>query len=317
MSNKSNDNGRAYEFITLITLHSEISKVRPSEIQKDSSYYAAKAAYDRTDSYLVNNLKKAAKAMVDTIFELEPLILDDGNDMLQLLIQPDEKGEEGDVRDILVIRRKIKWEIGFSMKHNHFAVKHSRLSPSIDFGKKWYGYPCSANYHKEKDKIFAYVRKYKNRGYRWSEIQDKERNIYIPLLNAFTTEVMNSYSLHSDLPSLLVEYLLGKFDFYKVVSVDREQFTEIQTYNLHGTLSKPSKNKKSKILVPKAELPTRIINMGIRPNSTNTVELYMDNGWQFSFRIHNASTMVEESLKFDIQIIGMPTKIITINCKWK
>jgi len=42
----------------------------------------------------------------------------------------------------------------------------------------------------------------------------------------------------------------------------------------------------------------------------------MDGGWQFSFRIHNASTKVETSLKFDIQIVGMPTTIISIDCKW-
>lgn len=46
--------------------------------------------------------------------------------------------------------------------------------------------------------------------------------------------------------------------------------------------------------------------------------LYLDRGWQFGFRIiHNASTKVETSLKFDIQIIGMPTTIISIDCKWK
>ena len=49
----------------------------------------------------------------------------------------------------------------------------------------------------------------------------------------------------------------------------------------------------------------------------NAMELYLDGGWQFSFRIHNASTKVESSLKFDIQIIGMPTTIISIDCRWK
>ncbi|WP_425592252.1 HaeIII family restriction endonuclease [Eggerthia catenaformis] len=33
--------------------------------------------------------------------------------------------------------------------------------------------------------------------------------------------------------------------------------------------------------------------------------------------MHNASTKVESSLKFDIQIIGMPTTIISIDCRWK
>jgi hypothetical protein len=43
----------------------------------------------------------------------------------------------------------------------------------------------------------------------------------------------------------------------------------------------------------------------------------MDNGWQLSFRIHNASTKVEPSLKFDVQFIGMPTSVLNIECKWK
>ena len=44
-----------------------------------------------------------------------------------------------------------------------------------------------------------------------------------------------------------------------------------------------------------------------KPGSTNTVEMFLDNGWQLSFRIHSASTKVEPSLKFDVQFIGMPT----------
>ena len=36
-----------------------------------------------------------------------------------------------------------------------------------------------------------------------------------------------------------------------------------------------------------------------------------------SFRIHNASTKVEPSLKFDIQFIKMPTSILNIECQWQ
>ena len=46
------------------------------------------------------------------------------------------------------------------------------------------------------------------------------------------------------------------------------------------------------------------------------MNIYLDEGWQFSFRIHNASTYVENSLKFDIQIVWMPTSIISIESKW-
>lgn len=83
---------------------------------------------------------------------------------------------------------------------------------------------------------------------------------------------------------------------------------------MHGQLNRASKTIKPQIHIPVACLPTRIVNLEFKPNSTNTVELYMDGGWQFSFRIHNAATNVETSLKFDIQIVGMATTIITINC---
>lgn len=71
------------------------------------------------------------------------------------------------------------------------------------------------------------------------------------------------------------------------------------------------------MIIPTADLPKRIVKIGFFPNRNNTAELYMDNGWYFTFRIHNAETYATPSLKFDIQIKGMPTDILTINCTWK
>lgn len=115
----------------------------------------------------------------------------------------------------------------------------------------------------------------------------------------------------------MIEYLLGKFDFYKIIGIDGKKITQIQSYNLRGKLNKQGKKRKKVIELPISALPTRIISLEYKPNSKNTLELYLNGGWQFNFRIHNASTKVETSLKFDIQIIGMPTTIITIDCKWK
>lgn len=74
---------------------------------------------------------------------MEPRIVEDGDDVLELLIQQDSHGKEGDVRDILIVRRNITWKIGLSLKHNHFAVKHSRLSKNLDFGQSWFGMPAT------------------------------------------------------------------------------------------------------------------------------------------------------------------------------
>ena len=85
---------------------------------------------------------------------------------------------------------------------------------------------------------------------------------------------------------------------------------------MHGELGKPSRTEKPVEAIPITVLPTRIVSMELRPDHTNTVELYLDNGWQFSFRVHNASTIVESSLKFDIQFEGLPRTIISINTPW-
>lgn len=45
MSNASNNQGRAYEFICLSSLYEEINKIRPATILKNSSYWAAKKAW--------------------------------------------------------------------------------------------------------------------------------------------------------------------------------------------------------------------------------------------------------------------------------
>ena len=147
---------------------------------------------------------------------------------------------------------------------------------------------------------------------------NKEDDVYIPLLNAFKDELERQNNMFGqDIPRLMIEYLLGEFDFYKVIGIDSKRITQIQSYNLRGTLNKQGNNRKRSMELPISALPTRIVSLEYKPNSKNTLELYLDGGWQFSFRIHNASTKVESSLKFDIQIIGMPTSIISIDCKWR
>jgi len=316
MSDASNNNGRAFEYITLITLNTEISNVRSSQIIKNSSYDASKNAWDSIGTVLQKCLTSSAKAAVKKIFELEPRILEKDPDTVTLQIQKDEKGEEGDVRDILISRSGIQWEIGLSMKHNHFAVKHSRLSAKLDFGKSWYNVPCSKTYWSEIEPIFNYCSKEKAKGTEWKQLPDKQNDVYAPLLNAFMKEVKLATSKDANVPKKMVEYLLGKYDFYKVVSVDASKLAQIMSFNLRGTLNQPSKTIKSETIIPISALPESILFIGIDPKHPNTVLLSMDKGWSFSFRIHNASTKVEASLKFDIQIIGMPTTVITINCIW-
>lgn len=321
MIKNNTDTGRAFEYACLQVFYNAIKSKRPATINKTSSVVVAEKCFLALSKQQQELMVKAAYSTVETIFDLEPMILE-GNDTLVLTIQPDKKGIAGDVRDLLITRNGVKWEIGFSLKHNHFAVKHSRLSPTIDFGDKWYGYPCSNQYFEDVLPLFRKLRGLKAENKNWEDIPNKADDIYKPLLQAFLDELRRSYNLHKDIPAKLVEYLLGEYDFYKVISIENQKLTQLQAFNLHSSLSKQTKTKRSKIKIPKTLLPDRIVNMEIAPSKNkngeiNTVNLYLSNGWQFSLRIHNASKRVEPSLKFDIQISGMPTSIMKLDCIWQ
>lgn len=320
MSSKSNDQGRAFEMACLVALGETIVKFRKYKgvvFEKNSSFEAATRAWNNTDEDFQEAIMKAARAMAEKLADLEPIMVENDDGTIVLKIQRDEEGEKGDVRDILIIRGKSGWEIGLSVKHNHFAVKHSRLSPSIDFGEKWYGIPCSKNYWNAINPIFNYLKKEKSNKAKWSDLPDKDADVYVPLLNAFMEEIKRANSVDPAFPRRMVEYLLGEYDFYKVISIDSKKTTNIQSFNLRGTLNQASRTKKPNINIPIAELPDELVAIKFKKDSTNTVELYLNNGWQFSFRIHNASTKVESSLKFDIQFAGMPTEIILTSCQWE
>ncbi len=259
----------------------------------------------------------SAESAVDTILELEPLMSENDGSELLLEFQQDGAGTKGDVRDIVVRRDDIHWEIGLSIKHNHEAVKHCRLSHGLDFGNEWFGIPCSRDYWDAVMPIFDRLKDEKSKGKKWSEIDNKEKTVYIPLLQAFIDEVRRAYATDTDVPKKMVEYLVGTSDYYKVVSRDESRLTIIHTFNIHGTMNKRSKVKVSTIAVPVVRLPTELVALKFKNGSNNTVEMYLNNGWQLSFRIHNASTIVEPSLKFDVQFLGMPVSILNIECRWK
>lgn len=317
MSEKSNNQGRAYEYICLHSLQDAISAIRKSQIIHNSCYEAAQHAWNTLGIAEKALYTLSAKSTIDTIFALEPNIVEVDDDMLNLYIQSDENGEEADVRDIIIERKDIIWEIGLSIKHKHMAVKHSRLSEVLDFGQKWYGVKCSEEYWNAVKPIFDFLESEKANGTYFRDLKSKIDNVYVPVLKAFMQEVKKQVENNADVPRNLVEYILSKYDFYKVISVDNKRITTIQSFNMYGTLNQPSKTQKPSLKVPVMELPTTLLHMDFKPKSKTTVIMSFDNGWQFSFRIHNAKDLVEPSLKFDVRIEGMPAAVnISFNCKW-
>lgn len=76
MSSKSNDQGRAYEYICLHTLNNAIGRIRNSEIEKNSCYEAAEHAWNTLSGAEKALYTLSAKSTIDTIFALEPNIIE-------------------------------------------------------------------------------------------------------------------------------------------------------------------------------------------------------------------------------------------------
>lgn len=316
MTERSNNNGRAYEYACLMQLQQALSPLRTVKVIQSSNLEDDKRAWEKIGRELQHTLTESSHAAARTLMDLEELMSETDGDSLCLLVQSDKAGENGDVRDILIFRDKIGWEIGLSCKHNHFALKHSRISANLDFGEKWYGISCSETYWQAVRPIFQRLKEEESSGALWRDLVDKASTIYIPLLQAFIAEIKEAYARDETMAARLVEYLMGKYDYYKVISMDKDRTTQIRPYNAHGGLGRPGKGDGAKILIPKTSLPTRIVEVGMKPGSENTAELYMDEGWQFAFRIHNAETKVKPTLKFDIEAVGMPNTVIVINATW-
>ncbi len=135
--------------------------------------------------------------------------------------------------------------------------------------------------------------------------------MYQALLNAFVSELKRLAGDNEAVPALLLKYLLGKNDFYKIITKDSKKLTQIQAYNIFGTLNKQSLKFKAETKVQQLKLPTKFFDISYKSGSKNTVIVTCDNGWAISFRIHNASTFVEPSLKFDVQLVGVPQSLHT------
>ncbi|GMO65991.1 MAG: hypothetical protein Ta2A_13910 [Treponemataceae bacterium] len=312
-------NGKAYEYACILALQKIVASIRTLRIESNESLNIAKSRYKNDISAEERKVMLlSATAGIQAIIEMEPKIIEDGKDELVVSLQPDNIATEfGDIRDVLIIRRSIEWEIGISVKHNHAALKHSRLSTRLDFGNVWFGVPCSAGYFAQIEPIFMRLKMLKDAGANWRELSDKDDTIYIPLLNAFMTEFKSLYHQHNDIMPRLIEYLLGSNgkDYYKLIHHDNH-ITTIMPFNIYGTLNQSANGTNPHVVFPKIELPTRIIELALKGGSKTTAILTMDNGWSISFRIHNASTVVEPSLKFDIQLQSKPEEMFYLDIEW-
>ena len=308
-------NGKAFEFALLNEFLERLKVLTSVSVIENEPYKTALKCFVSFDDKEQSHYKLVASFAVNFLLDIEPRLANgiSDKDILQLEIVADKAGQTGDVRDVLAIRSLQKWEIGISAKNNHRAVKHSRLSNDIDFGRKWLGFPCSVEYFQEIKPVFdnlAKLRTASKATQKWDTLGDYHTSVYVPVLDAFKKELLR---LDNENPGIvaenLIKYLIGNQDFYKVIKGKNK--VEIQAYNLHGTLNLPFENIKPKAKIQRLKLPNRLIEVVYQDNSKTTILVTLSEGWQISFRIHNASSRIEPSLKFDINLVSAPHSLFS------
>lgn len=305
--------GKSFEYALLVQFEEKLKDKTNVEVITNSAFEIAKNCFNQVSDLEQSEYLISASFAVNFLMDVEPRLSNDvgKDDILQLEILSDNHGKTGDVRDILAIRLLQKWEIGVSAKNNHKAVKHSRLSADIDFGEKWLNTKVSEKYFHAVTPIFNELKEIRQKSSatkKWSELEDHHSSVYLPILEAFSKELKSLYDKNpQEISRKLVAYLVGKQDFYKVIK--SKNTVEIHAYNINGTLNLPFESIEPKYKTPQVLLPTKITDISFKKDSKTTVLVTLNNDWALSFRIHNASSRVEPSLKFDINLLNSPKSL--------
>lgn len=295
-------NGKAFEY----AVANELQKQLATQVRSGPEVDICKNAFHSVGSEFQTSLSASAELAVKHVLELEHTKLAAAT-IEEIWIANDNRGQHGDVRDVVV--ETSAGPIGISCKNNHAAFKHSRLSGRLDFVKKW-GLDeagCSDTYWSQVRPIFSElesIRKHSNATARWSDLPDVPSRFYWPVLDAFENELIRLSSPSSPIAATvsknLVMYVVGQLDFYKVIR--RPRNVTVQGFNFNGTLS-----------TDRTRGPSHVIGIDKLNGGQYSKTVRLNRGFTFNFRIHNASSRVEPSLKFDITAISLPPTEIYVN----
>lgn len=291
-------NGKAFEWAVAMSA----SKVFALPIFENATSENARRAYNELTLAKQNAFNVSANEALSHIANLEYK-----NRLIKIAkhveIASDARGQSGDVRDVLLVADE--GELGFSCKTNHDALKHSRLSATIDFVKVW-GLDdkgCSDQYWDSVRPLFAELKEIQQSSQRtalFADIADIQTEYYLPILNAFQIELMRVLgSENKDAPvatSAFVKYVIGVFDFYKIIN--QKDKTTIQGFNFNNSLS-----------IGATKLPSHLVAIDSHDGGTNSVTTRFNRGYTFNFRIHSASSRVEPSFKFDVRGISFEAEV--------
>ena len=307
---KQTTNGRGFEYAVLTEVERAVSALATIRVQDDENLSQVRMAFLACDPSDRSIMQSAGRRFAEFLLAAEPRFTGSSSTVpLEILRQGDKRGEEGDVRDILCTGSNPSWEVGISAKHNHKALKNSRLSRTLDFGSKWMGIPCSKRYYEAISGTFDYLDEHAKAEVLWRDVPRKYDQVYLPLMVAFIQEFRRIHSEHPSAAGQLLTYLLGGKDLYRVALLLKPNRVEIDGVNLHGTLNLPHRNFRPSLKVPKVDLTGALQGIDWKDGSKTTAVARFTSDWAVTLRIHSAKSRVEPSLKFDVQLLGQPGKL--------
>lgn len=312
MSKSQTITGKAFEYACLQAFKNRLERAGKTVTAENTTdaYNTAQKAYDSLDSAAKAKYDLAAETAVKLVFPLEPM-LENGSGTVLLSLNTDDKGKQGDVRDLLCVRLSDKWEIGISCKHNHEALKHPRITYEGNFAQDWLGYSCSETFLEQIQNITRTL----DGNSIWKQIPNKQQAYYVPILELYMQEIEWLCQNYPETPARMLAYFFGTQDFYKIISQEKVRQTKIEGFNLHGSMNKPAGKIKPIYRVARLQMPTRLLDI-TRKNNT-TIIIAFDGGWTIKMRLHNKDDIAKPtSLAWDVQLAGMPPELYQQQRSW-
>ena len=230
MSRSQDASGNALEYAIV----SQIAKDKGALIKK--SQVLDTARHDFNSPSILNDergqLMDVAEKSVNHIFAMEKSLASSKN--IEVGMQPDAKGREGDPRDILLTFGK--GELGISCKRNNETMKNPRLQRhNLNFWEMWrMDGNVSQEYRDAIGVVFDYTDKEKNNGaQKWNEIKDLHGKVYIPVLLAVAKEFEEAILSNDEICKQFVSYMVGVPDYYKVMAYLGKQVV-VQGFDFNG-----------------------------------------------------------------------------------
>lgn len=271
---RSNDMGRSYEFalcnqIKRNFINVTLTERAEAEQERDNHHF------DDLDLYTQNEYIKSAELicsnwLTDKINCQEEYTLDR---------LPDRAGVSGDVTDIRI--ESNNEQINISLKHNHDALKHPRLTrlPS------WVCKNDDDSYYSMHDLIwdrfFDAAYKLNPDATLFKDITSIDadfinNNLYNPFCS-FITDYLSENTHTPKAVQNMFAFLVGTYNFYKII--DRTDHISIQDF-----INIPAPN-----------------SVEVFQINQSHIGMIFDNGVELDLRLHTASSRLIRSVKFDVR----------------